>query len=258
MNASAAVRACMRANEPTAEQWKAIAGLPEPQAIIAGAGSGKTAIMAARMVWMVEQGLARPAQILGLTFTNKAANELEERIDVAFSQMDPSPEDRPTVSTYNAFADRLVREHGLRIGFDPDSALLSQAQAWQLVGESLDDVPAFEAIDSRSVASITRSALSLADQCANNFVAPQEVAEEDRRVLQREAAYEKEVLTCSARRIELCAVVQAYQHLKKLRRCMDYGDQVTKAVQVLETWPSVASELRARYPAILLDEYQDT
>ncbi|MEX2588059.1 MAG: ATP-dependent DNA helicase [Actinomycetota bacterium] len=258
MKASAAVRASMRGNDPTAEQWKAIAAAPEPQAIIAGAGSGKTAIMAARMVWMAEQGLVRPGQILGLTFTNKAARELEERIDVAFDRMDPSPEDRPTVSTYNAFADRLVREHGLRIGFDPDSALLSQAQAWQLLGESLDNIEPFEAIDSRSIASITRSALSLADQCANNFVTAQEVVEEDRRVMERAGAYEKDVLTCSGRRIELCSVVRAYQDLKKLRRCMDYGDQVTKAVEVLEKWPSVAAELQAKYPAILLDEYQDT
>jgi len=256
--ASAAVRAAMRDNNPTDEQWCAISHPPEPLAIIAGAGSGKTAIMAARMVWMVEEGIARPSEILGLTFTNKAANELEERIGLAFGRMDPPPAELPTVSTYNSFADRIVRQEGVRVGVDPESSLLSQAQTWQLLAEALDHVDPFDAIDSRSIASLTKMALGLTDQCANNYVTPEQVAAEDRRIIEREAAYEKEVLLNSARRSELTRVVRAYQDLKRARRCMDFGDQVTKAVEILENWPSVAADLRRRYPAILLDEYQDT
>lgn len=258
LRASAAVRAAMRDNDPTGEQWRAISHPPEPLAIIAGAGSGKTAIMAARMVWMVEEGLVRPSQILGLTFTNKAASELEERIGLAFSQMDPAPSELPTVSTYNSFADRIVRQEGVRVGIDPESSLLSQAQTWQLLAESLNHVEPFEAIDSRSIASLTKTALGLADQCANNYVTPEQVAAEDRRIIEREAAYEKEVLVNSGRRSELAGVVRAYQDLKRRQRVMDFGDQVTKAVEILETWPSVAADLRQRYPGILLDEYQDT
>jgi DNA helicase-2/ATP-dependent DNA helicase PcrA len=256
--ASTAVRAAMRGNDPTDEQWLAISHPPEPLAIIAGAGSGKTAIMAARMVWMVEEGIARPSQILGLTFTNKAARELEERIELAFASMDPPPTELPTVSTYNSFADRIVRQEGVRVGIDPESSLLSQAQTWQLLAESLNHVEPFDAIDSRSIASLTKMALGLADQCANNYVTPEQVAAEDRRIIEREAAYERDVLLNSGRRCELARVVRAYQDLKRKRRCMDFGDQVTKAVEILETWPSVAEGLRERYPAILLDEYQDT
>ncbi len=256
--ASPAVRAAMRGNEPTNEQWLAISHAPEALAIIAGAGSGKTAIMAARMVWMVEEGIARPSQILGLTFTNKAARELEERIELAFESMDPPLPELPTVSTYNSFADRIVRQEGVRVGIDPESSLLSQAQTWQLLAESLNHVDPFDAIDSRSIASLTKMALGLADQCANNYVAPEQVAGEDRRIIEREAAYERDVLLNSGRRIELTKVVRAYQDLKRHRRCMDFGDQVTKAVEILQTWESVAAELRQRYPAILLDEYQDT
>ena len=256
--ASTAVRAAMGGNEPTGEQWRAISHAPEPLAIIAGAGSGKTAIMAARMVWMVEEGIARPSQILGLTFTNKAARELEERIELAFASMDPAPTELPTVSTYNSFADRIVRQEGVRVGIDPESSLLSQAQTWQLLAESLNHVEPFDAIDSRSIASLTKMALGLADQCANNYVTPEQVAAEDRRIIAREAAYERDVLLNSGRRCELARVVRAYQDLKRKRRCMDFGDQVTKAVEILETWGSVAEGLRQRYPAILLDEYQDT
>jgi DNA helicase-2/ATP-dependent DNA helicase PcrA len=256
--ATAAIRAAMGGSAPTWEQQRAITHPAEPLAIIAGAGSGKTAIMAARMVWMVQEGLLKPSQILGLTFTNKAAMELEERIVAAFDRLDPHPGEVPTVSTYNSFADGIVRQHGVRVGVDPESSLLSQAQAWQLVAEALNEIEPFEAIDSRSIASITRAALGLADQCANNFVTPEEVEAEDALIIEREAAYEPEVLLNSRRRIELARLVRAYQNLKRRRRCMDFGDQVTKAVEILETWPSVAAELRTRFPAILLDEYQDT
>lgn len=259
MMASAAVQAAMGGGQPTARQWAAISHPPEPLAIIAGAGSGKTAVMAARMVWMVEQGLVRPAQILGLTFTNKAATELEERILLAFARLDPPPAEVPTVATYNSFADRIVRQEGARVGVDPESSLLSQAQAWQLVKESLNDVQPFDAIDSRSIESITKNALALADQCANNCVTPEQVAREDLRILQRgESAYERQVLLTSLKRSELTGVVRAYQDVKARRRAMDFGDQVTKAVEILQAWESVAADLRQRYPAILLDEYQDT
>lgn len=262
MKAGPAIRAAMRGHEPAPEQWRAISHPPEPLAIIAGAGSGKTAIMAARMVWMVQEGIVRPSQILGLTFTNKAADELEERINLAFEQMEPHtglrPPDLPAVQTYNSFADRLVREHGVRIGIDPDSALLSQAQTWQLLAACLDQVEPFDAIDSRSIASLTRTALGLADQCANHCVTPEEVAQADKLVLERRAVYQEDMLMASRRRIELTRVVRAYQNAKRNRRCMDFGDQVAKAVDILERWPEVAADLRGRFPAILLDEYQDT
>ncbi|HEX2052550.1 MAG TPA: ATP-dependent DNA helicase [Actinomycetota bacterium] len=257
LRATAAIRAAMRGNEPTAEQWAAIRHPAEPLAIIAGAGSGKTAIMAARMVWMVHEGEVRPSRILGLTFTKKAAGELEQRIGAAFRELDPNLSELPLVTTYNAFADGIVREHGVRVGIDPESSLLTQAQTWQLLAESLDHIEPFEAIDSRSMSSLTRNALGLADQCANNYVTPDQVAAEDRAMIAR-GNLDGEVLLNARRRIELARVVKAYQQLKQQRRCMDFGDQVTKAVEILESWPAVAADLRQRFPAILLDEYQDT
>ncbi|MDQ4149586.1 MAG: ATP-dependent helicase [Actinomycetota bacterium] len=255
---SAAIRRAMRSNEPTEGQWRAISHPEIPVVVIAGAGSGKTAVMAARMVWMVEECVVDPSEILGLTFTNKAAGELEERVAAAFAEMDPPPDELPTISTYNSFADRVVRENGVRIGIDPDSALLSRAQSWQLMLEALGEIEPFEAVDSRSTATICRNALALADQCDNNFVTPEELIEEDSRLLSIGEHFDQDVLTNSRRRIELARLVRAYMELKKRRRCIDYGDQVTKAVEILETFEDVRSDLRARYPAILLDEYQDT
>src|SRR2546423_6082487 len=146
--ASEAVRAARRGHDPSEEQWAAIFHPAVPLAIIAGAGSGKTAVMAARVVWLTEQAEFTASQILGLTFTNKAAGELEARIEEAFAELDPVPHERPHIATYNAFADGLLREHGVRIGIDPEAGLLSEAQRWQLLLPCFDSLPPSEAVDS--------------------------------------------------------------------------------------------------------------
>lgn len=256
--ASAAVRAALRDHDPSDEQWAAIEHPGEPLAIIAGAGSGKTAVMAARVVWLTEQASVMPSQILGLTFTNKAAAELEERVREAFTHLDPPPAEHPHIATYNAFADGLLREHGVRIGIDPEVGLLSEAQRWQLLLSCFDNLPPFDAVDSRSPASICRSVLGLADACGNHLVTPERLIEEDERILADAGQFPDEVVLCCRRRIELARVVRAYLDAKLAARRIDFGDQVTKAVEILERHPPVVAELRERYPAILLDEYQDT
>lgn len=258
MQATPAIRAALRGHDPSTEQRRAITFDPVPLAIIAGAGSGKTAIMAARIAWMVEEGMYRPSQILGLTFTNKAAGELEERILAAFAEMDPVPAEAPVVATYNSFADRLIREYGVRIGIDPEVGLLSKAQAWQLLLSEFENIPPFEAIESRAVSTVVGTALSLADQCSNHLVTPERIIEEDSRIVEEAGRFDDDVVRASAQRIEYAGVVRAYVEAKKGARRIDFGDQVTQAVEVLEKFPEVAEELRERYPALLLDEYQDT
>ncbi|MGH2703719.1 MAG: UvrD-helicase domain-containing protein [Actinomycetota bacterium] len=258
MNPSKAIRAALRGHDPSEEQWRAITHDPVPVAIVAGAGSGKTAVMAARMAWMVEEGIVHPSRILGLTFTNKAAGELEERLAAAFAAMNLQLDDEPTVATYHSFADRLIREHGVRVGIDPEVGLLSEAQCWQLLLAEFDRLPPFETVESRSPSSICRTVLGLADQCANHLVTPERIAEEDRRIVSESDLFPEDVVLTSRRRIELVRVVRAYLDAKARARRIDFGDQVTKAVEVLERFPEVAELLRERYPAILLDEYQDT
>lgn len=256
--ASPAIRAALRGHDPSDEQWRAITHEPAALAIIAGAGSGKTAIMAARIVWMVEEGMYRPSQILGLTFTNKAAGELEERIHAAFGAMDAPVAETPPVATYNSFADGLIREYGVRIGIEPEVGLLSKAQAWQLLLAEFESIPPFEAIESRSVSTIVATSLGLADQCANHLISPERMMDEDRRIVEESDRFDPDVVRASRQRIEYARVVRSYLEAKRRARRIDFGDQVTQAVEVLERFPEVAQELRDRYQAILLDEYQDT
>ena len=137
---------------PTAEQAAVIEAGARPLLVVAGAGSGKTETMAARVVWLVANGLVDPDQVLGLTFTRKAAAELSQRIAKRLRGLEragiwtPPADDgtgaevlggTPTVSTYHAYAGRLVREHALRVGIEPEFRILTEAGAWQLAAEAV-------------------------------------------------------------------------------------------------------------------------
>ncbi len=174
VHVSPAAMAALKGHAPTDEQWAAITHALEPVHLIAGAGSGKTAIMAARMAWIIESHGYAPSQILGLTFTNKASEELEDRVRRALDAMQHS-NGEVTVQTYHAFAASIVREHGLLVGVEADAGLLSEAQQWQLVARCLDDLPAFEAIDLRSVAGLVRATLQLSASLADHIVGMSDV-----------------------------------------------------------------------------------
>src|SRR5690606_831105 len=115
---------------PTDEQAAVISAPPGPLVVIAGAGAGKTETMAARVVWLVANGFAEPGQVLGLTFTRKAAGQLLRRVRSRLARLaghlgGPAAAGAPTVSTYHAFAGSLLREFGLLLPVEPDARLLS-------------------------------------------------------------------------------------------------------------------------------------
>ncbi len=124
-------RALGQEHAPTPEQVAVIEAPLRPLLVVAGAGSGKTETMAARVVWLVANGLVDPDEVLGLTFTRKAAGELSERLSARLASLRAAGiwtprtdegasvlDDVPTVSTYHAYAGRLVREHGVRLGVE--------------------------------------------------------------------------------------------------------------------------------------------
>ena len=258
MSASPGIRAALGGHEPTAEQWQAISADPnEPVCLIAGAGSGKTAVMAARIVWLIESHGYPPSQILGLTFTNKAVEELAARVGKAVSEGGVHRPEDITVMTYNAFAAGIVRDHGLLDGIEPDAGLLSEAQQYQLVLSCLDDLPAFEAIEVRSPGGVVRGALGLAGSIADHMVSVTDVAAAADEMVATKGL-PPDVIETAVKRSELCLVVDAYVRAKRARQWIDFGDQVATAVSVMEKFPEVAASYRQRFPVVLLDEYQDT
>lgn len=260
---------------PTAEQVAVIEADDAPTLVVAGAGSGKTQTMSLRIVWLVANGLAEPEEILGLTFTRKAAGELADRIDRqlrrwwAHEGKDVSTAAGPTVSTYNSYAASVVADHALRIGRDPGARVLSEGQRWQLAHDVLERFDFADDVPDRAISTLVTGVLSLSDSLAEHLLEPEAAAEEiqaiaasflDRELAPRKRVYPsdlRDIGASLAERVRLLRVVRAYRERKAELGFMDYADQVLLAGQLAKIAAVRAGE-RARFSHVILDEYQDT
>ncbi len=254
---------------PTVQQWRAISHPLTPCSVVAGAGSGKTAVMAARVVYLVlvHQGLLEadhegvlPSQMLCLTFTNKATEELRERVRRAIGGLGLPEGEEATVLTYHAFAAQMLDDYGLRKGIEAGQALLSEAQKWQLAETLLADRE-FEYVEARTIRHVVGDVLALADQCANHLVDPDELAKASRALaesIEPTNATERAMRTSARKRAELAEMVADYRDRKRQIGAIDYGDQIALAHDLVREHPEVVEEFRERFPVVLLDEYQDT
>ncbi|MDX3527033.1 ATP-dependent helicase, partial [Streptomyces sp. ID05-39B] len=256
----------------TPEQTACITAPPAPQVIVAGAGSGKTTVMAARVLWLVGTGQVAPEQVLGLTFTNKAAGELAERVRKALIRagvtdpdvIDPdNPPGEPVISTYHSFAGRLLTDHGLRIGLEPTSRLLADATRYQLAARILREAPGPYPALTRSFADLVSDLLALDSELAEHLVRPEDLRAWDAELLRTlegaklsNADLRKVPETAAARR-ELAELVLRYRAAKRERDLLDFGDQIALSAQLARI-PEVGRLLRDEFRVVLLDEYQDT
>ena len=270
---------------PTPEQAAVIEAPLRPLLVVAGAGSGKTETMAARVVWLVANDLVRPDEVLGLTFTRKAAGELSERLTGRLATLreagiwlPPSEDgaavldDVPTVSTYHAYAGRIVREHGVRLGIEAESRLLTEAAAWQFAHEAVAswDGP-MEGVD-KAESTVTTAVVDLAGEMAEHLadaarlgahldevVAALELVAKGR--TSRKKAYPASVRAAVGVLHERRAIVpllERYAELKRSRDAMDFADQMALAARLATTVAEVGRAERGRFRAVLLDEFQDT
>ncbi|MFF7374407.1 UvrD-helicase domain-containing protein [Streptomyces massasporeus] len=256
----------------TPEQTACITAPPAPQVIVAGAGSGKTTVMAARVVWLVGTGQVAPEQVLGLTFTNKAAAELAERVRKALVKagvtdpdaIDPdNPPGEPVISTYHAFAGRLLTDHGLRIGLEPTSRLLADATRFQLAARVLREAPGPYPALTRSFPDLVGDLLALDSELAEHLVRPEALRAYDAELLltlrgaKLSNADLRKVPDAAAARRELAELVTRYRTAKRERDLLDFGDQIALSARLAGT-PEVGQILRDEFRVVLLDEYQDT
>jgi DNA helicase-2/ATP-dependent DNA helicase PcrA len=203
---------------------------------------------------------AMPSQVLCLTFTNKAAEELSRRVRAATAPLGLAEGEESTVLTYHAFAARLLDDYGLRAGIEPGSTLLTEAQRWQIAGSLLADRQ-FEYLEVRTVPHVVRQTLALADACHNHLVDADDLIDASRALTERHevrTAADRDMLVAAQRRIELAEMAREYQSAKRGIGAIDYGDQIRLAVDLVSEHPAVVEEFRARFPVVLLDEYQDT
>ncbi|MCW2557711.1 MAG: helicase, superfamily [Mycobacterium sp.] len=266
---------------PTEEQAAVIAAPPGPLVVIAGAGAGKTETMAARVVWLVANGHARPGEVLGLTFTRKAAGQLLRRVRTRLARLagaglipggqGDAADEQATVATYHAFAGTLLREHGLLLPVEPSARLISETELWQLAYRVVCDHPG--PLDTeKSPAAVTAMVLRLAGQLAEHLVDTGQLRDthlELERLVhtlpagprQRDGGPNQSLLKMLAtqtERAELVPLVDALHARMRAENVMDFGMQMSSAARLAAAFPQVGAELRARYRVVLLDEYQDT
>ena len=272
--------------KPTPEQVRMIEAGPAPTLVIAGAGSGKTATMVDRVIWLVDNGFVRPEEVLGVTFTRKAATELRSRMRAGLNTLRRSrrvaPTDEelregvadPTVLTYHSYANNLVKEYGLRLGVEQDAQMLGDAQKWQLAAQIVqywegelpldkDGVPA-------SAATMINQMLQLSDECAEHLVEPQQVIDfcteqlaayaavpEPRRETKTERDIQKVQRLLRNRRV-YARMAMSYARVKARMQVLDFGDLMRFAARIAEADPAIREGERARFKVVLLDEFQDT
>ncbi|MFF7075297.1 UvrD-helicase domain-containing protein [Streptomyces lavendulae] len=259
----------------TPEQLACVTAPPAPQVIVAGAGSGKTTVMAARVVWLVGTGAVAPEQVLGLTFTNKAAGELAERVRKALARAgvtdpDPSPAEaeaaggEPRIATYHAFAGQLLKDHGLRIGLEPSARLLADATRFQLAAKVIREAPGPYPSLTKSVPDLVSDLLALDGELSEHLVEPDGLRAYDTRLLDSLADVRltnedlRKVPEAVRGRLELLELVARYRTAKRSRDLFDFGDQIALSARLATTRPEVGALLREEFRVVLLDEYQDT
>lgn len=265
---------------PTDEQAAVIAAPPGPLVVIAGAGAGKTETMAARVVWLVANGYASPGEVLGLTFTRKAAGQLLRRVRSRLARLSGAgivpggldASDNPaTVSTYHAFAGTLLREHGLMLPVEPETRLLSETGLWQLAFRVVTEHP--RALDTdKTPAAVTSMVLRLAGALAEHLVDTEQLTDthvELERLVHTLPAgpYQRDrgpsqwllrMLATQTERTELVPLIDALHRRMRAEKVMDFGMQMASAARLASTFPQVSEQLRQRFRIVLLDEYQDT
>ena len=258
------------------QQLAAITAPLEPGVIIAGAGSGKTTVMAARVVWLVGTGAVRPEEVLGLTFTRKAAAELSARVRSALLKagvvsdrgVDESGEQ--LIMTYDAFAARLVSEHGLRLGYEADPTMISGATRYRLASRVVKAAAGpFDFLSRLRPATVTERVLKLDGDLQQHLVPATALDAHARDLLVgwesapvnrygNVFADVKKAVIAAQERLELASLVLDYQELKRRLGLVEFADQMAIAARLAQEVPQVSATFRAAFKVVLLDEYQDT
>jgi DNA helicase-2/ATP-dependent DNA helicase PcrA len=224
--------------------------------VVAGAGTGKTTVLTRRIAWLIAEQKARPSEILALTFTERAAAEMQERVD----QLVPYGYADSVICTFHAFGDRLLREHGLAVGLSDQVAVLSRPEQVTFLREHLDELP----LDRyRPLGDPTRFLSILAthfSRARDEDVSPADYRAAAERLAHRAAADPEDAALGeeAARQLELAAAYEVYEGLLRGADRIDFGDQVGLALRLLREHPDVLAAEQGRYRYVLVDEFQDT
>jgi len=240
----------------TPRQRKAVIHGDGPLLIVAGAGTGKTTVITRRIAWLIAEKRAKPSEILALTFTDRAALEMTERVD----RLVPYGFTDTVISTFHAWGDRLLRDHALEAGLSDRSTVLSRAEQVIFLREHLFELPLDRYRPLGDPTRFLHALVTLISRARDEDVSPAEYrALTDRLAVAVAGAPDDAALAETAgQQAELAACYGAYEELMRRTDCIDFGDQVGLALRLLRDHPAILEAERRRYRYILVDEFQDT
>ncbi len=236
------------------EQLEAIQHGEGPLLIIAGAGTGKTTVITERIKWLISQRLAKPSEILALTFTQKAAREMEERVDVLM----PYGYTQMWISTFHAFADRILRQEAIHIGLNPGYRLLSDTDATLLIRKNLFK---FDLNYFRPLGNPTKFINGMIDHFSrlrDEDVSPSEYIRWAKTENGKRKTENEEEKIERKKYLELANAYQIYQELKVKEGVMDYADLITNILLLFRKRKNILKNYQDKFKFFLIDEFQDT
>jgi len=239
------------------EQRAAVTFGEGPLLIVAGVGTGKTTAITRRIAWLISEKKALPAEILALTFTDRAAAEMEERVDLLV----PYGYIEARIGTFHSFCDRVLRENAVLLGLTPDYRILTPAEQAIFLKDHLFDLPLKRFRPLGNPIRNLSALLTLFSRAKDEDVTPEAYAayvarlEEHPRDGGEDPALRADEL---ADQRELSEIYAAYQRLLLESGCVDFGDLITLALQLFREHPSVLARYQDRFRYILVDEFQDT
>ncbi|MDO8341119.1 MAG: ATP-dependent DNA helicase, partial [Candidatus Woesebacteria bacterium] len=237
------------------EQLQAINHKDGPLLIIAGAGTGKTTVITERVKNLILKDLAKPEEILALTFTEKAAKEMEERIDLAL----PYGYTQMWVMTFHSFCDRVLRDNAIHIGLDPKFKLMTEATSIQFIRTNLFefDLDYFRPLGNPN--KFIQGMLDHFSRLQDENVTPTEyLTWAKSKVKSKNIKISEEERLEIKKTIELSNAYKKYDELKINKSMFDFGDLITKTLELFNKRPNILKEYQEKFKYILVDEFQDT
>ncbi len=233
------------------EQKEAVLHDKGPLLIVAGAGTGKTTVITQRIVNLIEKKLVTPEEILAVTFTEKAASEMEERVDklLEIGYVDL------WISTFHSFCERMLRENALDIGLPPDFKILDNTSGWLLSRQNLDkfDLNYYKALGNPT--KFIQALISHFSHCKDQEVYPENYLEYAEGLKTRDDGPED----AETERIkEVAEAYHVYQQILLENSALDFGDLINYCLKLFKKRPLILKKYREKFKYILVDEFQDT
>jgi len=259
---------------PTPEQIAIIEAPLEPAVVIAGAGSGKTETMSARVLYLVANGLVQPDEILGLTFTRKAAGELAKRVRVRLRQLreaNLAPKkginglSDASIMTYHSYAGRLLSEHSIRCGVDAGEEPMGEAALWQMTAELVHNWPDENFTSESAVSTVIKDVIGLSRLVLEHGVTTAQIEDVSLPILAHLETLgpasnpaSRKIIQTLTQRLSILPMVFELQARRQRDGLLSFDDQMSLAATIAEQFQDVREIESSRYRVVLLDEYQDT